>query len=163
VPRWGASPAGGATQELRSIAVESPAPGAWTLRLSSQEQTPSTVAVQLRLSETELRAEAELTGSGQAQGARLTLARGGVPVTDATVRARVLRADGTIAEVELVDDGQHDDGAAGDGVYGAAPGAFGGRSLALVAHAVIDGEERFVLAAAADGGEARIYLPLVSR
>ncbi len=159
----GASPAGGPTQELRSIGVESPALGVWMLRLSSQEQTPSIVTIQLHLGETELRANAELTGSGQAQGGRLTLARNGVPATNATVRARVLRADGTIAEVDLVDDGQHDDSAAGDGVYGAAPGAFGGHSLALVAHAAIDGKERFALAVAADGGEYRIYLPLLSQ
>jgi hypothetical protein len=159
----GASPAGGPAQELRSIGVESPAPGAWTLRLSSQEQTPSIVTVQLGLGETELRADAELTGTGQAQGARLTLVRGGVPATGATVRARVLRADGTIAEVDLVDDGRHDDGAAGDGIYGAAPGALGGRSLALVAHAATGGEERFALALAADGGESRVYLPLLRR
>jgi triacylglycerol esterase/lipase EstA (alpha/beta hydrolase family) len=157
----GASPAGGPAQELRSIGVESPAPGAWTLRLSSQEQTAATVAVQVQLGGPELRAAAELTGSGQAQSARLTLARGGVPATGATVRARLLRADGSIAEVDLVDDGQHDDGAAADGVYGAAPGALGGRSLALVAHAAIGGEERFALAVAPDGGESRIYLPLM--
>jgi triacylglycerol esterase/lipase EstA (alpha/beta hydrolase family) len=157
----GASPAGAPIQELRSIGVENPAPGAWTLRLSSQEQAPATVTVQLRLGEPELRAHAELTGSGEAQGVRLTLLRGAAPATGATVRARALRADGLIAEVDLVDDGLHDDGAAGDGVYGAAPGALGGRSLALVAHAAIGGEERFALAVAPDGGESRIYLPLL--
>jgi hypothetical protein len=159
----GAGPAGGTAQELRGIGVESPVPGAWTLRLSSQEQTATTVAVQVQLDEPELRADAELTGPGQAQGARLTLARGGVPVTGAAVRARVLRADGSIAEVALVDDGQHGDGAAADGVYGAAPGALGGPSLALVAHAAIGGEERLALAVAPDGGERRIYLPLMRR
>jgi hypothetical protein len=117
-----ASPAGGPAQGLRSIGVESPAPGTWTLRLSSQEQTAATVSVQVQLGEPELRAAAELTGSGQARSARLTLARGGAPATGATFRARVLRADGSIAEVQLVDDGLHDDGAAADGVYGAAPG-----------------------------------------
>lgn len=159
----GSSPAGGPAQELRSIGVESPAPGTWTLRLSNQEQTATTVAVQLRLDEPELRAAAELTGSGRAQGARLTLTRGGEPATGATVRARVLRTDGSIAELALVDDGQHDDGAAGDGVYGAAPEALGGPNLAFVAHATISGEERFALAVAPDGGESRIYLPLMRR
>jgi hypothetical protein len=157
------SPAGGPAQGLRSIGVESPAPGTWTLRLSSQEQTAATVTVQVQLGEPELRAAAELTGSGQARSARLTLARGGAPATGATVRARVLRADGSIAEVQLVDDGLHDDGAAADGVYGAAPGALGGSSLALVAHTAIDGEERFALAVAPDGGESRIYLPFLGR
>jgi triacylglycerol esterase/lipase EstA (alpha/beta hydrolase family) len=159
----GASAAGAPAQELRGISVESPAPGDWTLRLSSQEQTPTTVTAQVRLAEPGLRAAAELTGSGRAQGARLTLTRGGAPAAGATVSARVLHADGAITTVALADDGQHDDGAPGDGVYGAAPGALGEGSLALVAHASIDGEERFAVAAAPDGGESRIFLPLLRR
>ena len=106
-------------------------------------------------------AGAGLAGGGGPRGARLTLARGAAPATGATVRVRVLRADGSVAEVELLDDGRHGDGAAGDGVYGAAPGALGGRSLAIVAHAAIGGEERFALAVAPDGGAIRTYLPLV--
>ena len=44
---------------------------------------------------------------------------GSTPVTNATVTGSVRKPDGTIVPIALIDDGNHEDGLANDGVYGA--------------------------------------------
>ena len=82
------------------------------------------------------------------------------PVTGASVQARVTSPLGATARVTLFDDGQHDDGDAGDGVFAAtyldtlAPGAYQVRFLAAGSSALTDGpfvRERAMAFALHDG------------
>lgn len=63
----------------------------------------------------------------------------GAPVTDAKVTARLVGQDG---EIVLYDDGQHGDGAPGDGIYGAATEKLAGGVYAVEAKAETGGETR---------------------
>ncbi len=60
----------------------------------------------------------EIVQVGETIRLRAALAEGGWPSPNATVRATVSRPDGGIGTVHLHDDGTHNDGEAGDGVFG---------------------------------------------
>jgi hypothetical protein len=115
------------------------------------------------MGESALRARAEVIGSGKERKALLTLTRNGAAVPGATATAQVLRADGTLTSITLTDDGQHADGAAGDGVYGSAAGTLS-NGTAVIANVKVGGEERVVVAAITGKNEmSRLFMPFVRR
>lgn len=91
----------------------------------------------------------------------LKLTNGGTPVRGADVSAMVTDADGMQAAPELRDDGQHDDGAAGDGVYGTKTGPI--TMAAAVVTARVGDATRITVGALGSSAPAQrsVFLPLV--
>jgi hypothetical protein len=105
---------------FRTIYLDGDPAGAWTLRFESESRQEEAAlftawADPNPLSLFILEAHAE-EGARVFVQARLT--ENGSPVAGAVVTASLKTADGAAAALRLFDDGRHDDGEAGDGVYG---------------------------------------------
>lgn len=130
---------------FRTIAVERAVTnGTWKLKLESREATETDVLLAafcdpnpLALSITAGRPTATKQVSLQAK-----LTKNTAPVAGAVVRARIDSAGGQSVKVDLLDDGSHEDGAAGDGVYGARLEKLADGDYLVEARAETDGRAR---------------------
>ncbi len=106
---------------FRGFEVASPIVGNYKLLLEQQQGVKSNVQIaagvvgspislDIATSEIDLSKQIQLTA---------TLTNGADPVKEATVKGTIINSDGLTKTLTLVDDGQHGDGIAGDGVYGA--------------------------------------------
>jgi pimeloyl-ACP methyl ester carboxylesterase len=105
---------------FRTIYVDGASAGGWTLRFESEspveeaalfsawaDANPASLVI--------LQAQTE---DGTRVYVQARLAENGSPVAGAVVTASLRAADGTASALRLYDDGRHDDGEEGDGVYG---------------------------------------------
>lgn len=153
---------------LRSLAVERPAAGTWTLRLESAEAEMTQAVVALQVAGGALTAVASAGEPDEDGRVALTLrlSDGGKPAAGARVSATLVGSDERLVSLELHDDGRHGDGAAGDGVYGASSEALADGSYAAVISAQAGDQTRVVVVAFTVGvpvGAHRAFLPQVVR
>ncbi|GAA2702171.1 PKD domain-containing protein [Micromonospora olivasterospora] len=117
--RGSAPAAADADQPFRGLVVDDPAAGRWTLRLTNTGTGEARVPLSAWIAGNPLTVEvtaAQVAPDGTVRvSARLD--DDGTAVPGADVDAVVLGERGDRAELALHDDGGHDDGAAGDGVY----------------------------------------------
>jgi len=105
--------------------IKNASQGRWVMRVRGESDIPpdGTPALMWAVFYSPLKLNIEIPkaiysiGEGTVLKAQLTKA--GQPVTGATVTAEVIQPDGQLVTVNLLDDGEHQDGRAGDGVYGA--------------------------------------------
>lgn len=108
------------TQLFRSFRIEPFASGSWLLRLENTSKQAATVpwATSIEGNPVSLTLEVGTPGVMGALSVTGTFLNGGAPVAGATVTATFNGSEGVRGPVSLLDDGQHGDGAAGDGGYG---------------------------------------------
>ncbi|MDP9867826.1 MULTISPECIES: PKD domain-containing protein [Streptosporangium] len=122
-----------ARQPVQGLSVAKPRAGAWKLEITNSAAEPVTATLGAWVAGNPVKVSAVKAGQSSDEGRVRVVAGvtdGGAPVTGVPVKAILLGTDGTRHEVVLQDDGDNDDGAAGDGVYGAvseplADGAYG--------------------------------------
>jgi hypothetical protein len=85
-------------------------------------------------------------------GLQAKLSNNDAPVLNAKITARINNA----AELRFFDDGQHADGAANDGIYGATTEKLGGGDYSIEAKAETNGQTRFAASAFTIGAAAAI-------
>ncbi|NBC18496.1 MAG: T9SS type A sorting domain-containing protein, partial [Bacteroidetes bacterium] len=113
----------GAATLFRTHAAMAPAGGTWTLELGHTSDTDTLyVPIGAWAYGTPVQLGTTL-GTPDASGripVQAAFTDGGTPIPDAAVTARAVAAAGgaSVVEVELFDDGAHQDEAAGDGIYG---------------------------------------------
>jgi len=108
-----------------SYSVDSPQAGTWTIIVEANQSTPTSGVMIASL--TSLTSDLQLTipadslttaKTGTALSIIAKLATKDVPVSGATIKAKLVYPNGTTSELVLLDDGKHNDGAANDGRYG---------------------------------------------
>ena len=136
-----ADPSGGlfseeAGQLIRSFHVAGPSAGEWTLSLANGGTEDLAVRVSALITGNPLLLELEVGEPTPDRQVHLTatLTEGGLPVTGAQMTAELTGLDGSEASFQLFDDGLHEDGTAGDGVYG---GGDESQALNYVAYRVV--------------------------
>jgi len=110
--------------DLQSYLVHNAQPGAWKVVVgrAADAQGPlrftgyATFNTPIRLT---VASDKPWYGKDEQAVVTATLTTNGAPLPGAQVTAEIGRPDGQIDKLSLADDGQHGDGAAGDGVYGA--------------------------------------------
>jgi pimeloyl-ACP methyl ester carboxylesterase len=109
---------------LTTYTISNPVIGDWTAIVSATAQTPisgtAVAALGSLVSDFQLTIP-EMTSDALVNEPLYITARlenGGIPVTGATLQARLTQPGDMVSNVTLRDDGQHGDGAANDGVYG---------------------------------------------
>ncbi|MEE8523263.1 MAG: hypothetical protein V3T72_04970, partial [Thermoanaerobaculia bacterium] len=109
---------------VATIEQQNPTPGLWTLEVTNNTSESGVFPVSVWVEGYPYLAVLEITEvQPDTFQMTATLTNGGAPVTDATVQAELQSfpvSDPIL--VDYFDDGLHDDGAAGDGVYGATAG-----------------------------------------
>jgi pimeloyl-ACP methyl ester carboxylesterase len=117
---------GRGTTATQGFRIEKPKPGQWQLILTprSGAKTEGTFYAVAAFLQSDLRLSVEtpspVVSAGQSVPIRVTLSGPIAPETVAvTATVRDTRGD-DVAEVRLFDDGAHDDGQAGDGIFGGA-------------------------------------------
>jgi CSLREA domain-containing protein/uncharacterized repeat protein (TIGR01451 family) len=130
-----------ASSAFRTHAVAFPEAGLWTLDLIHHggEEDTTFVPVVAWVQGSAFQMEVQIVPPDDTGHVFLTatVTDQGAPVPDAAVVARVSPIeDGEGVTVDLFDDGQHDDGAAGDGIYGADAGLLGAATYAINTWAV---------------------------
>jgi pimeloyl-ACP methyl ester carboxylesterase len=110
-----------AKQMFRTISIEKAVSGNLKLKFESREARETTVYA-AAFAETNPLALSLTAGKTTATGQVPLLAKltnNNAPVAGAALTAQILFEDGKTVELNLLDDGQNGDGAAGDGTYGA--------------------------------------------
>ncbi len=105
--------------------IKNASQGRWVMKVRGESEIPpdGTPALMWAVFYSPLKLNVEIpkaiysVGEGAVLKAQLTKA--GQPVTGAIVIAEVVQPGGQLVTVNLLDDGEHQDGIAGDGVYGA--------------------------------------------
>ena len=132
-----------AQQFIRSGAVDAPAPGLWTLRLTN---TGSAAPVSATVFESGSSLTLAMDGGGidarRRSTIHATLLDNGTAVTGSNVTAMARKADGTTQPLRLVDDGSGGDITAADGVYSGRSGALSAGRWLLVGQADLAGNRR---------------------
>ena len=158
-----------AHEPIRALAVASPAPGTWRLRITNTGAQAATVAAGVLLAGDGLAARITF---GAAQGAstpvEVALTRAGAPQAGAALTALVVNGDGSQRPLTLHDDGRQGDRTAGDGIFTGAVTPVGEGLPVVLVRAELAGEMRATLAVPGvpEGpGEAagRLFLPVVTR
>ena len=109
---------------LTTYAISNPIAGTWTVIVAATDQTPVTGTIVVVMGS--LNSDLRFTIPEPTMNARVNtplyviakLENGSTPVINANVQAELRLPGGIVAPVTLRDDGQHGDGASGDGVYG---------------------------------------------
>jgi hypothetical protein len=138
---------------FRTIAVEkSIASGIWKLKLENtgSEETIVLVAGWTNSDSTQFVLTAGKPNAAGQVGLLAKLSNNGAPILNAKVTARINNA----AELLFYDDGQHADGTAGDGVYGATTEKLGSGDYSIEAKAETNGQTRFAASAFTIGATA---------
>jgi len=110
--------------DVKMFIIKNASQGRWVMRVKGESEIPpdGTPALMWAAFHSPLKLNVEIPkaiysiGEGVVLKAQLT--KEGQPVTGATVNAEVIQPDGQSFTVNLLDDGSHQDGIAGDGVYG---------------------------------------------
>ncbi len=156
----------GDTQTLRGFRISAPNGGKWSLHVTSTEGVATSVYATVAVVDGNLKlsGQADATDKSGAATIIATVVRGTAPVAGGQVAARLVREDGSTEELPLADDGQHGDGAAGDGTYGARANA-GAALVAVTVQATVGGEERTIVAELSKPTAqlSQVFLPLVRR
>lgn len=145
-------------QMFRVISVDKPVTnGTWKVKLESKESSATDVLLAafadpdpLAFSITSGKPSATKQVSLQAK-----LTNNNAPVTGAVVKAKIESENGKIAEIVLLDDGAHGDGAAGDGIYGASTEKLSDGDYLVEAQAETSGQIRRSAASFSIGSEAK--------
>jgi hypothetical protein len=109
---------------LTTFTISNPVPGNWTAIVSATDQTPDSgtavAALGSLISDFQLTIPAMDSDALVNEPLYITarLQNGETPVTGASVQARLTEPGGTVSHITLLDDGQHGDGVANDGIYG---------------------------------------------
>lgn len=143
-------------QPFRTIAVEKRVTnGKWKLKLENGETTATEVLLAAFSDPNPLVfsiVAGKPTAAKQASlQAKLTM--NGAAVPGAVVKAKIESANGQGSEIVLLDDGSHNDGAAGDGIYGATTGKLGDGDYLVEAKAETNGQIRLAAASFTVGAE----------
>ncbi|MGW2150356.1 PKD domain-containing protein [Nonomuraea bangladeshensis] len=124
-----------AEQPVQGLSVSRPTAGQWKLEITNTAAGPVEAALVAWVAGNPVKVAVESRQSSEDGRARVkaTVTDDGKPVAGADVRAVLMDEDSGRHEVTLKDDGGSDDGAAGDGVYGAAtdPLPDGGYSVGV--------------------------------
>jgi hypothetical protein len=143
----GKSASADAEQVFRAMVIEKPIAGNLKLRLENAGKEESIALVAARTDTDPLQlalSVGEPNSAGQVLlQAKLTM--NGSPVTGALVKANVFIGQKT--EIVFFDDGKHADGAAGDGIYGAATGKLAAGDYFIEVRAETAGQIRTASAA----------------
>ena len=125
-----------AKQLFRTMVVESPAVGNWTLRLSQTAATQVLVGIIAWIVENPIVLDLAIGAPDRGRVAITgTLSDAGSPVTGAALTAIVRETTGSETSIDLFDDGQHGDGRASDGTYSARTGTLAPGSYLVVLRA----------------------------
>jgi pimeloyl-ACP methyl ester carboxylesterase len=110
---------------VKMFIIKNASQGRWVMRVRGESEIPpdGTLALMWAVFYSPLKLSVEIPKAIYSVGERAVLkaqlTKAGQPVTGATVTAEVIQPDGQLVTVNLLDDGEHQDGIAGDGVYGA--------------------------------------------
>lgn len=143
-------------QMFRTIAVEKAiTSGTWKLKLESKETTETSVLL-AAFSDPNPLSFSITTGKPtptKKVSLQAKLTNNNEPVSGAVVKAKIESATGQSVEIVLLDDGSHDDGAPGDGIYGATTEKLGDGDYLVEAKAETNGQIRLAAAAFTVGAE----------
>jgi pimeloyl-ACP methyl ester carboxylesterase len=136
-----------ARPEWRSFKVNRPVPGRWMLRLQNQGQGKVSAIAAVMLDGSMLRAVGQASSPDAEGRVKLTVAvtNDGGAARGGTARVKVANGSGKVVTVPLFDDGQHDDGAAGDGLFGARTASLAGGMQGALVEVELGGETRIVV------------------
>jgi pimeloyl-ACP methyl ester carboxylesterase len=112
---------------VKMFIVKNASQGRWVMKVRGESEVPpdGTPALMWAAFHSPLKLNVEIpkaiysVGEGGRAVLKAQLMKASQPVTGATVTAEVIQPDGQSVTVNLLDDGEHQDGKAGDGVYGA--------------------------------------------
>ena len=141
----GKNPAGTpeAKQMFRTISLDKAVSGNLKLRFESREAREAVISAAAFADPNPLAlnlAAGKTTANGQVPLlAKLT--NNNAPVAGAVVKAQILSENGQTVELNLLDDGQSGDGAAGDGTYGALTGKLADGDYSVTANAETGGQK----------------------
>jgi hypothetical protein len=155
----------------RSLVVPEPDAGSWTLRLANHDSAAVPAMAAVILEGSPLRVVGNVSAPDAEGRVRLSVAvsDNGMAVTGATARVTLAHGSGTSQTIPLFDDGLHDDGAAGDGLFGAQTPALVDGFQGAIVSVEAAGESRIVPldegvdAIPPPAAQYRIMLPLVWR
>jgi pimeloyl-ACP methyl ester carboxylesterase len=105
--------------------IKNASQGRWVMRVRGESEIPpdGTPALMWAAFHSPLKLNVDIPKAiysiGEGAVLKAQLMKASQPVTGATVTAEVIQPDGQSVTVNLLDDGEHQDGKAGDGVYGA--------------------------------------------
>src|SRR5690606_14851517 len=158
-----------AHEPIRALAVPSPIPGTWRLRITNTGAQAASVAAGVLLADDGLAARITF---GAAQGAitpvEVALIRNGAPQAGAALTALIVNGDGSQSPLALHDDGREGDRSAGDGIFTGTVTAAGEGMPVVLVRAERDGQMRAALAvlgAPEEQERARdaLYLSVITR
>jgi pimeloyl-ACP methyl ester carboxylesterase len=154
-----------AVQPFRALQATAPAAGSWKLRLHNQLAQSTSLAYGLTLLGGDLEAQGTLERDGSKMQLQFSINKQQKPQAAAKVSAELIANDGTRTSVTLYDDGQHGDGAAGDGVFAASVAVAADKQYVAMYTAQLGQETLVCIATAATSAQAQgavVYLPFVS-
>jgi pimeloyl-ACP methyl ester carboxylesterase len=146
-----------AKQMFRTISLDKAAGGALKLKFESRESR-ETILYAAVFADANPLGLTLTAGKPNAAGQIPLLAKltnNNAPVSGAVVKAQILAEDGKTIELNLLDDGQNGDGAAGDGVYGALTAKLADGDYSLTAKAETGGKISVAVASVKVGTEVK--------
>ncbi|MCL5998934.1 MAG: alpha/beta fold hydrolase [Chloroflexi bacterium] len=157
---------------VTTYAISNPVPGLWTTIVEANILTPAggvpVAAFGSLVSDLRLAIPAPRDAYQAAHPTAVTAQLQAVttPLLGADVSAQLVRPDGTVSLLTLLDDGLHGDGAPGDGVYGspftpAVPGAYNAAIHASFVSAGLLRSRSAIWVTEVD--ETRLFLPHIQR